>query len=78
MVLCLIKKQSNLTPLISDQLDQALSSPPWEAGKPSVIIVHTTKGKGVSFMENKVEWHYRSPNQVQLTQALTELGAGNA
>lgn len=61
-----------------DQLDQALSSTPWEAGKPSVLIAYTTKGKGVSFMENKVEWHYRSPNQEQLAQALAELESGHA
>ena len=61
-----------------DQLDQALSCTPWEVGKPSVVIAHTTKGKGVSFMENKVEWHYRSPNQEQLAQALAELEAGHA
>jgi transketolase len=56
-----------------EQLEQALNSTPWEAGKPSVLIAHTTKGKGVSFMENKVEWHYRSPSQEQLAQALAEL-----
>jgi transketolase len=55
------------------QLSQALSSVPWEAGKPSVLIAHTVKGKGVSFMENKVEWHYRSPSADQLAQALAEL-----
>ena len=40
---------------------------------PKVIIAHTTKGKGVSFMENKVEWHYKSPNVAQLEQALAEI-----
>jgi transketolase len=47
---------------------------PWEAGKPSFLIAHTTKGKGVSFMENSVEWHYKSPSVDQLAQALGELG----
>jgi transketolase len=61
-----------------DQLDQALSCTPWKIGKPSVLIAHTTKGKGVSFMENKVEWHYRSPNKEQLAQALAELEADHA
>lgn len=55
------------------QLESALNCTPWEKGIPSVLIAHTTKGKGVSFMENKVEWHYRSPNQEQLTQAIAEL-----
>jgi transketolase len=56
-----------------DELTTALASAPWEAGKPSVLIAHTTKGKGVSFMENSVQWHYRNPNDAQLSQALTEL-----
>lgn len=54
-------------------LTEALSTPPWEPGKPSVLIAHTTKGKGVSFMENSVDWHYRSPSDAQLAQALAEL-----
>jgi len=40
---------------------------------PAAIIMHTTKGKGVSFMENLVEWHYRSPNSVQLDKAIAEV-----
>jgi transketolase len=40
---------------------------------PKVIIAHTTKGKGVSFMENKVEWHYKTPSKVELDLALSEL-----
>ncbi len=51
----------------------ALASLPWESGRPSLLLCHTTKGKGVAFMENKVEWHYRSPNTGQLAQALAEL-----
>lgn len=42
-------------------------------GKPKAIIARTTKGKGVSFMENSVDWHYKSPNEVQLRSALEEL-----
>lgn len=41
--------------------------------KPAAIIMHTTKGKGVSFMENSVEWHYKSPNATQLEQAIAEV-----
>ncbi len=41
--------------------------------KPKLIIAHTVKGKGVSFMENKLEWHYRSPNKELLEQAFEEL-----
>ena len=58
-----------------DALQQALSTLPWEAGKPSMLIAHTTKGKGVSFMENKVEWHYKSPNASQLEEAIKEIGS---
>jgi transketolase len=54
-------------------LRDVLGSAAWDAGKPSVVITHSTKGKGVSFMENKVEWHYRSPNDQQLSDALKEL-----
>jgi transketolase len=57
------------------QIESALSSVPFELGKPSVIIAHTIKGKGVSFMENQLAWHYKSPNAEQLAQALAELGA---
>lgn len=42
--------------------------------KPTAIIAHTIKGKGVSFMEDDNNWHYRSPNADELTQALQELG----
>ncbi|MBF9020225.1 transketolase [Rhodobacterales bacterium HKCCA1058] len=54
-------------------LQDALASVPWEVGKPSFLIAHTVKGKGVSFMENRVEWHYKSPSTDQLGQALGEL-----
>lgn len=60
------------------QLESMLASAPWEAGKPSVLIAHTVKGKGVSYMENKVEWHYRTPTAEQLARALAELGVPHA
>ncbi len=41
--------------------------------KPSVIIAHTIKGKGISFMENKAEWHGKAPNAQELELALAEL-----
>jgi transketolase len=41
--------------------------------KPKVIIAHTVKGKGVSFMENNLEWHYRWPDERDLVKALGEL-----
>lgn len=42
--------------------------------RPTVVLAHTIKGKGVSFMEDRLEWHYRSPSPEQLAQALRELG----
>lgn len=42
--------------------------------KPKAIIAHTIKGKGISFMENKLEWHYKSPNDNELLIAYSELG----
>jgi transketolase len=43
-------------------------------GQPTAIIAHTVKGKGVSFMEDQLLWHYRSPTKEQVAQALKELG----
>ncbi len=54
-------------------LAAALAAVPWEPGKPSMLIAHTVKGKGVSFMENAVAWHYRSPADAELALALAEL-----
>ena len=54
-------------------MSELLGGVPWEAGKPSFLIAHTTKGKGVSFMENSVDWHYKSPTADQLAQALEEI-----
>jgi transketolase len=53
----------------------ALTTLPWEPGRPICLIAHTVKGKGVSFMEQKLAWHYKSPDASQLEQALKELGA---
>ena len=44
-------------------------------GKPSVILAHTVKGKGVSFMENNILWHYRTPQGGEYEAALKELEA---
>jgi len=42
-------------------------------GKPGIIIAHTTKGKGVSFMENVIDFHGKAPTKEQMVQALKEL-----
>jgi transketolase len=57
------------------QLLNALETLPIEAGQPSCIIAHTIKGKGVSFMEDDVLWHYRNPQGEEYKNALLELGA---
>ena len=41
--------------------------------KPRVIIANTVKGKGISFMEDNNNWHYRIPNEKELEDALNEL-----
>ncbi len=45
--------------------------------KPTFIICNTIKGKGISYMENKPIWHYRSPNQEEYLKALVELSNNN-
>ena len=45
------------------------------SGKPSVVLAHTVKGKGVSFMENNILWHYRTPQGEEYEAALKELEA---
>jgi transketolase len=50
----------------------------FQSGRPSVVIAHTIKGKGVTFMENDLVWHYRNPSAEQLREALNELGVETA
>ena len=45
------------------------------AGRPCVLVAHTVKGKGVSFMEGQAGWHGKAPNAEQLAAALADLGA---
>ena len=52
-----------------------LSAIPRQTGKPSCFIAHTTKGKGVSFMERSVLWHYRTPRGSEYDEALNELNS---
>lgn len=56
-------------------LEGALAAVPEIAGKPTVIIAHTVKGKGVGFMEDRLEWHYRSPSKELLAEAIAEVEA---
>ncbi len=54
-------------------IKSALSTIPFEEGRPSCLIAHTVKGKGVDFMENTLKWHYSTPNSEQLASALEQL-----
>lgn len=54
---------------------RTLGSAPEEPGKPTLLIANTIKGKGVSFAENKPEWHHHVPKDEELKQAIAELEA---
>jgi transketolase len=56
-----------------NEIRAALSDVRAASGRPTVILAHTTKGKGISFMEDQLMWHYKSPSDVQLHAALAEL-----
>lgn len=55
------------------ELAEVLGKTPFEQGKPSLVLAHTVKGKGVSFMENATAWHHRVPNDSEFAQAIAEL-----
>ena len=61
-----------------DGIRAALAEARQTRGRPSVLVAHTTKGKGVSFMEDKVEWHGQVPTAEQFEQAMAELEAASA
>ncbi|MBU1083961.1 MAG: transketolase, partial [Candidatus Omnitrophica bacterium] len=54
---------------LMDTLDEARRT----KGGPTVVIAHTIKGKGVSFIENRAEWHGIAPKKEELEKALREL-----
>ncbi len=56
-----------------EELVSTFKEVPFEKGKPSMIIANTVKGKGISFMEDCLEWHYKSPNKEQCRQAFEEI-----
>jgi transketolase len=57
-----------------EEVINALNAAKDHTGQPSIIICETTKGKGVSFMENNPDFHGKAPDDEQLEQALRELG----
>ena len=58
-----------------DSIRRAFDEAKTVPGKPTVIIAHSVKGKGVSFMENQVKWHGSAPNDEQYGQAVGEIRA---
>lgn len=54
-------------------LEAALAAPP--QGRPRMVLLRTVKGKGVSYMEGRLEWHYKSMDEAQYRQALAEVEA---
>jgi transketolase len=54
-------------------LKETFDELPFTEGKPSLVIAHTVKGKGISYMENTVKWHHGAPDEKQYHDALTEL-----
>lgn len=56
-----------------EQLIDCFQTAKLTKGKPTIIICKTIKGKGVSFMENKAEWHGKAPNKEEYEQAMKEL-----
>ena len=58
-----------------ESIDSAVKAAKAFKGKPSVIIAKSTKGKGVSYMENNVSWHGAAPNEEQYNVAMAELKA---
>ncbi|WP_177217968.1 transketolase [Paenibacillus algorifonticola] len=56
-------------------LVEAFEAAPAAAGKPTLVMANTVKGKGVSFAENVPHWHHHVPNDAELAQALAELEA---
>ena len=56
-----------------DALQRVLQTPPNGDGRPTCVIAHTVKGKGVSFMENAVLWHYRTARGDELAAAEREI-----
>ena len=58
-----------------DEIEAAFETAKATKGKPTAIVMKTTKGKNVSFMEDKAAWHGKAPNDAEREQALSELNA---
>ena len=58
-----------------EALEKAFNNAKKTKGQPTAIVMSTTKGKGVSFMENNAGWHGKAPNDAEYAQAMKELDA---
>ena len=58
-----------------DQIEAAIAHAKATKGKPYAVVMKTTKGKGVSYMENQAGWHGKAPNDAEYEQAMNELSA---
>ncbi len=56
-----------------DAMEQLFKSAPFHKNKPSMVIAHTVKGKGISFIEGDPKWHHKVPDDDQYEEALAEL-----
>jgi len=56
-----------------DEMATLFETLPFESGKPNLVLAHTVKGKGISFMEDNVAWHHRVPTDEEYALALQEL-----
>jgi len=56
-----------------EELKETFDAMPFTEGKPSLVIAHTIKGKGISYMENVLKWHHGVPTEKQYEDALSEL-----
>jgi transketolase len=57
-----------------EELVTLLEDLPFEPGRPNLVLAHTVKGKGISFMEDQIQWHHRVPTEAEYAAALLELG----
>jgi len=58
-----------------EELVTLLENLPFEPGKPNLVLAHTVKGKGISYMEDQIQWHHRVPTDGEYAAALLELDA---
>jgi len=56
-----------------DKLTEVIGGAPHEKGKPTMVVANTTKGKGISFMEDVLKWHHGVPSDEEYEQAMDEL-----